>query len=87
MTAEYKICTLCNASGWLILPTVSNGGGKKCTMCDNQKIIHKITEKPPLMDKYSKEYARIMGDVIIEQLKIDNENAIKNKELEKRTSI
>ena len=39
------------------------------------------------MDKYSKEYAKIMEDVIVEQIKIDNEYAIKNKKLEKRTSI
>lgn len=78
MIAEYKVCPICNASGWLILPTVSNGGGKICTMCDNQKVIHKTTRKPPLMNKYSKEYAKIMEDVIIEQIKIDNEYAIKN---------
>ena len=43
MIAEYKVCPTCNASGWLILPTVSNGGGKICIMCDNQKVIHKVT--------------------------------------------
>lgn len=87
MTAEYKVCPLCNAQGFLKLPTVDNVEGVKCPKCDCKKMIHKLTENPPLYDKYSKEYSKIMEDVIVEQLKIDNEYAIKNKELEKRTSI